>query len=96
MMAPGPIWAFLGLLTGARKFLFVSMLALLLFGTPGALRHLAPGPLRVWLSASRPGGPTSPRLGRRTRLVLKGLCWVALAAWVATRATRIGPARSTH
>ncbi len=95
-MGPGVSWAFLGLFTGVGKLALVASLALLLFGRADALRHIAPRALRPWLAALRPGRSASTRLGRRGWLVLKILGWAALAAWVATRLTRIGRMSSSR
>ena len=95
-MGPGVSWAFLGLFTGVGKLALVASVALLLFGRADVLRHVAPRALRPWLSALRPGAPSPLRLGRRNLLVLKVLGWAALAAWVATRLTRIGQTSSSR
>jgi len=89
-MGPGMPWAFLGLFTGVGKLALVASVALLLFGRTDVLRHIAPRALRPWLSTLRPGVSAPFRLGHRNVLALKILGWAALAAWVATRLTRIG------
>ena len=95
-MGPGVPWAFLGLFTGVGKLAVVASVALLLFGRADMLRHLAPRALRPFLPAARAGGSPSRWLGRRGVLTFKILAWVALAAWVATRLTRIGPTISSR
>ncbi len=89
MSRPVVPWAFLGLLTGPGKLMVVVVVGLMLFGRVGVLRHLAPRSLRPFLGAI-PWERWIPRVGPRGRLALKVLAWVALAAWVATRMTRIG------
>jgi len=87
----GP-WAFLGLFTGAGKMALVASIALLLFGKGDLVRRFAPRALRPFLPSGHPA--RGPLLGPHAVLALKVLAWVALAAWIATRITRIGPALS--
>ena len=89
MSGPGATWAFLGLLTGPGKFVMLAAVGLLLFGRIGVLRHLTPRSFRPFLGAI-PWDRWVPRLSPRSVLALKVLGWAALAAWVATRMTRIG------
>ncbi len=88
-MGFGAPWAFLGLFTGVGKLAVVASIALLLFGKGDLVRRFAPRVLRPFLPAGNPS--RGPIFGPRALLTLKVLAWAALAAWIATRITRIGP-----